>query len=492
MMRKSKLASSCLYISLGTILLNIIALVFFVVSTQLETISLLYKAIILLSVATFIGSIVAIVRIAASKKQLKGMVKSITSITLSILMFGAGIVQLVLTEAAISVNDVVQNVLTVDMDSDNADSGENSTETDVTKGSNVPRYVKKDFDAVAIADYYGELDKVGYIDKEGDFVIEPKFDDAKDFYEGLAPVKVGRKWGYIDKTGEFVIEPQFDNADIFSSGVAAVQVDGKWGFIDKTGEFTIPPSLDTPRRFTDGLVWFKSEENGKYGFMDTTGKVVISPEYFISYGYFSEGYVYAAKDKDDFFASGGILDKEGNFISLPAQTVSFTGTFSEGLMPYSKKGDELMGFIDFIGNYVIEPQFFSCSYFSEGLASVAFHGGGSGYIDRDGNIIIKSDFSYTRPFSDGLALVNVDVLSGNSCGYIDKTGAFVIEPQFTYANNFSEGLALVTIEGQGEGFIDKTGQFVIGPVYYANFGRFHKIDGVFDPKTAEYEELEIK
>ena len=53
---------------------------------------------------------------------------------------------------------------------------------------------------MAVVHYY-DLGKSGYIDKEGDLVIEAKFDDAKDFYEGLAPVRVGDKWGYIDKTG---------------------------------------------------------------------------------------------------------------------------------------------------------------------------------------------------------------------------------------------------------------------------------------------------
>ncbi|EMU6300714.1 WG repeat-containing protein, partial [Campylobacter coli] len=45
----------------------------------------------------------------------------------------------------------------------------------------------------------------------GKFVIEPKFDDAWNFNEGLAGVELNGKWGFIDKSGKIVIEPKFDD-----------------------------------------------------------------------------------------------------------------------------------------------------------------------------------------------------------------------------------------------------------------------------------------
>lgn len=43
---------------------------------------------------------------------------------------------------------------------------------------------------------------------------------------GLFPAKSGDKWGYIDTTGKFVINPQFDEARLFQEGLAAVEIGG--------------------------------------------------------------------------------------------------------------------------------------------------------------------------------------------------------------------------------------------------------------------------
>lgn len=78
--------------------------------------------------------------------------------------------------------------------------------------------------------------KLGEIDKTGKVVINPQFDWAFNFSEGLAAVKIDGKYGYINKAGTVVIYPQFDVAENFSDGFAVVEIEGKWGCINSTGK----------------------------------------------------------------------------------------------------------------------------------------------------------------------------------------------------------------------------------------------------------------
>jgi hypothetical protein len=57
---------------------------------------------------------------------------------------------------------------------------------------------------------------------------------ASGFSEGLASVCDRRgKFGYIDRSGNYFIEPQFQAADSFSEGLALVSLDGKAFYIKR-------------------------------------------------------------------------------------------------------------------------------------------------------------------------------------------------------------------------------------------------------------------
>jgi hypothetical protein len=90
----------------------------------------------------------------------------------------------------------------------------------------------------------------GYIDKAGLFVIKLASGRGGQFNDGLATLAVeinGRtKMGYIDRTGKTVIEPRFDVAYDFVGGIAEVYFSEKGagpvtqtrhGYIDKGGRF---------------------------------------------------------------------------------------------------------------------------------------------------------------------------------------------------------------------------------------------------------------
>ena len=66
----------------------------------------------------------------------------------------------------------------------------------------------------------------------------PKYRNVRSFSEGLAAVQVqSGQWGFINERQQWVIQPRFDEAKEFQGGKAAVRQNAKWGFINKRGEW---------------------------------------------------------------------------------------------------------------------------------------------------------------------------------------------------------------------------------------------------------------
>ncbi len=306
----------------------------------------------------------------------------------------------------------------------------------------------------------GVGDKMGYIDGSGIMVIEPLFQRAETFSEGLGRAGAGEsqsscKWGYIDKTGAWVIEPRFgEGLGAFTEGLALIDeynADGtpNHGYIDKTGAWAIEPRFDDAEPFSEGLALasgWDAQGNRRYGFIDKTGAWVVQPRF------------------------------------------DYARSFSEGLaaVRVPDANDILRwGYIDKTGAWVIQPRLVQAYGFSEGLAFVSdwsiSDGYTSGCVDRTGAWVFKLDspeelVGWDLHFSEGVASMWVDTKKTYTLrkwGYLDKTGAWAIEPRFDFARDFSEGRAVVSLDIANDsahpsrvGYIDKTGAWVIEPRYY--------------------------
>lgn len=99
--------------------------------------------------------------------------------------------------------------------------------------------------------------------------VTAKYDYAGPFCNGLARVKLNKKWGYIDTTGNVVVSPKYNQAENFSDGMARVRLGQKWGLINTSGTEIIKPTFDFIDVFIDGKA--KVLLNGMEYYMNTDG-----------------------------------------------------------------------------------------------------------------------------------------------------------------------------------------------------------------------------
>lgn len=336
-------------------------------------------------------------------------------------------------------------------------------------------------------------DRWGYINKKGEWVIQPAYETAYKFaYNGLAPVQTEGKFGYINTAGEMVIAPAYENAWIFRpNGLAKVMVDGKWGCINEQGEMVIQPVYDEIDLYQQtketveemnsyGGVYhdklqaiqdmdyeeFYSHDAeslivvkklGRWGYINTKGETVVEPIYQ-EIGYFAENGL-ALMER---YSWHGYVNKQGE--EVISNTLLRAGNFGDnGLawaVPHIFSG---FNFINENQEIVFEVGFDGAGEFSSvGLAAVK-SGDKWGYINGKGEWAIEPAFTDADKFdTNGLAAVKNDA---NQWGYINTKGEFVVKPIYDHACNFyGNGFSRVKLNGKW-GYVNEQGQEVVAPAF---------------------------
>jgi len=122
--------------------------------------------------------------------------------------------------------------------------------------------------------------KLGYMDLDGNVVIEPRYDQGGEFSEGLAAVQLEGRWMFIDKSGTMAVRLPRDVifaeplSDGLSLATSAAQPDRKFGYLDKKGQWAVKPEWDDANPFHDGLAYVGIWRNGIVAYIDHRGKRV--------------------------------------------------------------------------------------------------------------------------------------------------------------------------------------------------------------------------
>ena len=137
--------------------------------------------------------------------------------------------------------------------------------------------------------YHDSLFSVRDINDNEIFTIESK--NTPYFSEGLASFTVDNKIGFVDINGNVVIEPQFEMAGSFINGSCGVYLDGRSFRIDKEGNECEDTTQTYPQRYEDG---------DKLGYIDENGEITILDGVTREFE-FCNGYAIVEKSPEDIY-----------------------------------------------------------------------------------------------------------------------------------------------------------------------------------------------
>jgi hypothetical protein len=340
-------------------------------------------------------------------------------------------------------------------------------------------------EALYFKDYESPEEKWGYLDTTGQMAIDPIFDHAREFSEGLAAVNFNGKWGYINSKGEWIIPASFRAAYSFKNGIARIQtLHKKYGFIKKTGDFILAPIYDEIYDFhsararlingpvqqyinskgdTINRIGFPQASDFKngwarvkevfYGFIDTTGKKIIETKY--------ERIYYPSGDMIRFKLNGkyGFLNKNGRQLIPPEY--DFATDFQKDVAMARQNDASFL--LNKQGGKIPIQHKKAISSAGEDLWKVKDINGLWCLLNSKAELLGLCNYTVINNFYDELAAFERD----DYWGFLDTNGEEVIPPIFPLVWDFKEGKARV-IYRNGVGYIDKKGELVIPGYYFEN------------------------
>ncbi len=153
------------------------------------------------------------------------------------------------------------------------------------------------------------------INKKGEVIFKPTLTkNCMGFNNGLCPsytnYNTRSNWGFYNRKNEWVIQPQYENAESFKDGLSVVQKGKKYGVIDTTGKLIIPIEYETIycNPAEDGLFALEKIANGDETYLraDGTAFTSIPAKYIQSHNGFA---IHPYCDLDN---KWGFLNRDGS------------------------------------------------------------------------------------------------------------------------------------------------------------------------------------
>ncbi len=114
------------------------------------------------------------------------------------------------------------------------------------------------FDGNGLAVIQDSKGRRGLINRQGKEVVKPDYQEIGEFSEGLAPFKLDHKdrskqlWGFLDIQGNEVIEAKYRSAEAFGSERGLVLDNRQWGYVDRNGNMVIKAQYRQAQPFSGG------------------------------------------------------------------------------------------------------------------------------------------------------------------------------------------------------------------------------------------------
>jgi hypothetical protein len=279
------------------------------------------------------------------------------------------------------------------------------------------------------------IDEQGFkvLDQDGRIITGTAYGYIAAYRDGRAvftPVsgQVGeQRYGYLDLQGTEVIPARYENAADFQDDKAIVKLKEKeYALIRPDGKHIATYPYAFVGMPGEGLLPFQKEPDGKYGYINERGKVIISPQY-ANAQVFEEGRA-IVNTAEDYGSLYGLIDRDANLVIKPEYNeIRSLGeqrwAIGKPIDPKQTYIGSKFAIVDINGKHLSEFLYNDVSEYRKGLASVSDNSQ-TYFIDRSG----KAAPGYPRLNGSGALALTGPLIQANvdqRLSYLDRSGNVV-------------------------------------------------------------------
>lgn len=251
------------------------------------------------------------------------------------------------------------------------------------------------------------------------------------FFENKIAMEKDNKWGYVDQEGEAVIDFEFDDAAAFAHGVAIVKIGTKENIINSKGETLITGGYDRIMRDVDEAIMLYKTSAG-YGLLSESGDEITEDIYFDVVGQFVDGLLAVSVGAGDTY---GYVNPSGDVVISTIYQEAYPFTSGLGLVKVGGR----YGFVDQDGDFVIDATYLDAWSFDAFDRAIVQN------LDETFSLINKQGVALIEEAADIYGegpLYEVEDQTGDL--YLYRADGTKFQPQmYTYINVYNEYLANV-------------------------------------------------
>ncbi len=322
--------------------------------------------------------------------------------------------------------------------------------------------------------------KYGFVNPEGELLIDLKYDEVTPFKNGLARVLINNLAGLINSKGDIILDCLFDQLYWVDKNVFVLGKNHKFFLYNSDQLKVISNAYDYINWLGNELFEISLNDSVRYeskkGLMNFTGNVIHEPE-FIEFSKLTNGYAVVKKNNQyaimnalgqllTKFTDEKLENKANGFFIKEKELYKFNGKklksingenpepFGVGYYLVSNNG--LKGVVDEHGKIIVPIKFDEISPLQENMVYIVKQNKSFGLYHKTGKMLLKPVYQQIDDFKDGMAIVK----QNGRYGFINTAGKISVPILYNKVEQFSEGMAVVCRQPK-YGFIDTNNQIKI-------------------------------